>query len=139
MSYVYVKAKYEDDLKYEMFDFNYILDNFEKLVGEPLLVYKECEEALKIYINRELTDDEKGKLKNVVECVQERMFYVRQEMVEMDDHMYEEWYNWRMESNYNSYDSYSVEKQIKIWENFKRYYDEIMLAESEMEEEDYDW
>ena len=138
MSSVYVESKSDANFKSDMFD--YILDNFEKLVGEPLLIYEECEEALEKYINRELTDDEKDRLKNVVECVQERMFYVRQEMVEMDDHMYEEWYNWRMESNYHSYDSYSVEKQIEIWENFKRYYDEIMLdTESEMEEEDYDW
>ena len=146
MSSVYVEPKSDANFKSDMmFDFNDVLDNFEKLVGEPLLVYKECEEALEKYINRELTDDEKDKLKNVVECVQERMFYMRQEMVEMDDQMYEEWYNWRINCNYHSYDNYPIKEQINIWENFKRYYDTIQLCESDDEsewdvyEEDYDY
>jgi hypothetical protein len=144
MSCVYVKEVEPEviDFEPEVIDFNHILNNFEELVGEPLLVYEECEKSLEKYICRSLTDIEKEMLKSYVRKIQEKMYEIRQEMIEMDDNMYEEWYNWRMEYNYNSYDSYSIEKQIDIWENFKKNY-EIMYYESDMDmdiyEEDYDY
>lgn len=126
-------------------DFEYILNNFEEVIGEPLLIYDECKELIENYMGHKLNEYEKEELKNTIKKVQEEMYKIRQEMIEMDDQMYEEWYNWRMNGNYHSYDSYPIKEQINIWENFKRYYDTIQLCESESEsewdvyEEDYDY
>lgn len=121
-------------------NFDYVLDNFEKLVGEPLLIYDECEKSMERYMCRSLTSEEKEVLKSYVKKIQEKMYDIRQEMIEMDDDMFEEWYNWRSDSNYHSYDSYPIEQQIEIWENFKRYYEMIYYeSDSDVYEEDYDY
>jgi hypothetical protein len=71
------------------------------------------------------------------------MYNVRQEMAEMDNSMYEAWYNWRNDTNY---DNYNIEEQIDLWDDFKEYYESIELDDSESEsqyeqqfDEDYDY
>ena len=129
-------------------DIDYIMDNFEELTGEPLLVYDECVDAMEKYMDEKLSEEDKQYLKEVVSRTQEQMYNVRQEMAEMDNRMYEEWYNWRTDANHNSYDSYHIEEQIEIWDDFKEYYETIEVdRESEGEEnyeeqnyeEDYDY
>lgn len=127
-------------------DIDYIMDNFEMLTGEPLLVYDECVGAMEKYMNEKLSDENKQLLNEMVSRIQEQMYNVRQEMAEMDNRMYEEWYNWRKDANY---DSYRIEEQIDIWDDFKEYYETIELddeVDSELEsqyeqqfEEDYDY
>jgi hypothetical protein len=119
---------------------NTFIENFEKLTGEVPLVYDECINVLERYMGEKLSDEQKEELKIMISQVQEKMYNMRQEMAEMDDHMYEEWYNWRTDANYHSYDSYLLHEQIEIWEYFKDYYKSIELeSESEIEEEDYDY
>ena len=121
-------------------DINYIIDNFEELTGEPLLIYDECVEAMEKYMNEKLSDKNKQMLNKVVSRIQEQMYNVRQEMAEMDNSMYEAWYNWRSDASYASYDSYDIENQIEIWDDFKEYYETIEVAsESEQYDEDYDY
>jgi hypothetical protein len=126
-------------------DIDYIMDNFEELTGEPLLVYDECVDAMEKYMDEKLSEEDKQYLKEVVSRTQEQMYNVRQEMAEMDNRMYEEWYNWRTYANYHLYDSYHIEMQIDIWDEFKEYYESIEVdddSESECEkerEEDYDY
>lgn len=114
-----------------MGDFNYILNNFEDIIGKPLLIYDECKELIENYLSYKLNNYEIKELKKIIKKVQEELYRIRQEMIEMDNNMYEEWYNWRMEYNYDLYDSYLIKKQIDIWENFKQYYDTIELCENE--------
>jgi hypothetical protein len=154
-------SKYEELIKngdlvyndYELInkktDIDYIMDNFEMLTGEPLLVYDECVEAMEKYMNEKLSDENKQLLNEMVSRIQEQMYNVRQEMAEMDNRMYEAWYNWRIDANYHSYDSYCIEEQIDMWDDFKEYYETIELddevdseSESQYEqqfEEDYDY
>jgi hypothetical protein len=115
-------------------DIDYIIDNFEELTGEPLLVYDECVDAMEKYMNEKLSDENKQLLKEVVSRIQEQMYNVRQEMAEMDNSMYEAWYNWRTDSKY---DSYHIEDQIEIWDDFKEYYESIELGD-ELEYEEYE-
>jgi hypothetical protein len=121
-------------------DVDYIIDNFEELTGEPLLVYDECVNAMEKYMNEKLSEEDKQYLSEVVSRMQEQMYNVRQEMTDMDNRMYDEWYNWRTDANYHSYDSYKIEMQIDIWDEFKEYYESIEVDDSEKErEEDYDY
>jgi hypothetical protein len=121
-------------------DFDYIVEYFEDLTGEPLLVYDECVCAMEKYMNEKLSDENKQRLKVIVSRIQEQMYNVRQEMAEMDNQMYEAWYDWITNVNYNSY---YIEDQNEIWNEFKEYYETIELeSESEYEkqrEEDYDY
>lgn len=119
-------------------DFDYIIENFEVLTGKPLLIYEECVNVLENYMGEKLNDDNKDILRNVVMETQENMYNMRQEMSEMNNHMYEEWYNWKTDANYHSYDSYPINEQIEIWEYFKNYYESVE-CESECDEEDYDY
>jgi hypothetical protein len=124
-------------------DIDYIMDNFEMLTGEPLLVYDECVVAMEKYMNEKLSDENKQLLNEMVSKIQEQMYNVRQEMAEMDNSMYEAWYNWRNDTNY---DNYNIEEQIDLWDDFKEYYESIELDDSESEsqyeqqfDEDYDY
>lgn len=126
-------------------DIDYIIDNFEELTGEPLLVYNECVNAIEKYMNEKLSNENKKFLREVISRIQEQMYNVRQEMNEMDNQMYEAWYNWKTDYNY---DSYNIEDQIEIWDEFNKYYETIEVeseveSESELEykqcEEDYDY
>lgn len=131
---------YDNCLVNTLKDFDYIIEHFEELTGEPLLVYEECICAMESYMGESLSVDDKKILKNVIVETQEKMYNVRQEMSEMDDRMYEEWYNWRTDANYHSYDSYPIDEQIEIWGDFKNYYETVEYeSESEHEEEDYDY
>lgn len=131
---------YDNCLVNTLEDFDYIINNFEELTGEPLLVYEECVSALENYMGKKLSEECKDILRNVISETQEKMYNVRQEMSDMDDRMYEEWYSWRTDANYHSYDSYPINEQIEIWDNFKNYYDTVNIeSESEQEEEDYDY
>jgi len=137
------KLVYQDNVVINTLkDFDYIINNFEILTGEPLLVYEECVSAMENYMCEKLSEEDKKLLKSVVSETQEKVYNMRQEMSEMDDRMYEEWYNWRTDANYHSYDSYPIEEQIVIWEYFKNYYDTVNIEsdyESEYEEKDYDY
>jgi hypothetical protein len=131
---------YDNCLINTLKDFDYIINHFEDLTGEPLLVYDECVSALENYMGEKLSEEYKNILKSVISETQEKMYNVRQEMSDMDDRMYEEWYSWRTDANYHSYDSYPITVQIEIWENFKSYYENVNIeSESEYEEEDYDY
>jgi hypothetical protein len=96
------------------------------------------------YMNEKLSEEDKQYLNEVVSRIQEQMYNVRQEMAEMDNRMYEEWYNWRTYANYHLYDSYHIEMQIDIWDEFKEYYESIEVDsesdfDEEQREEDYDY
>lgn len=131
---------YDNCLINTLKDFDYIINHFEDLTGEPLLVYDECVNALENYMGEKLSVYDKNILRDVIAETQEKMYNVRQEMSEMDDRMYDEWYHWRTDANYHSYDSYPINVQIEIWENFKSYYETVNIeSESEYEEEDYDY
>lgn len=125
-------------------EFEYIMNNFEEIIGEPLLVYSECLDSIEKYLNRKLTNYEKEILSSYVSKCQELIFHIRMEMSEMDDNMYNAWYDWRAEANYYAYDSYPVKDQVKIWRDFCEYYESNMNEYSSEDdydifEEDYDY
>lgn len=51
-------------------DFDYIVEYFEDLTGEPLLVYDECVCAMEKYMNEKLSDENKQRLKEYYETIE---------------------------------------------------------------------
>ena len=117
-------------------DIDYIIENFEDLTRVPLLVYEECINVMEKYMDEKLSEDNKKYLGRAVRAVIEELYIVNEEISDMDDNMYEEWYNWRHLGNYDLYDSYKIKMQFELWNQFKSYYESIKIEE---ECEDYDY
>lgn len=120
-------------------DIDYIIEHFEEVTGEPLLIYDDCVNAIERHMNEKISKEHKNILKHEIQKIQETMFYIRQEMSDMNNKMYESWCDFKFDRGYYSYDGYPIKEQISIWETFKAYYEiaQELDSESEFDEDDY--